>query len=96
MDGTPLDFRAPRAIGAVRLDHGFADLERDGDGLAWVRIATAGGGRRAALWMDGAYRYVMVFTGDTLAPARRRRGLAVEPMSCARPTRCSPARRARA
>jgi aldose 1-epimerase len=24
----------------------------------------------------------MLFTGDTLAPARRRRGLAIEPMSC--------------
>jgi hypothetical protein len=25
----------------------------------------------------------MVFTGDTLAPERRRRGVAVEPMTCA-------------
>ena len=25
----------------------------------------------------------MVFTGDTLTPDRRRRGLAVEPMTCA-------------
>jgi aldose 1-epimerase len=38
---------------------------------------------RAALWVDEAYRYLMVYTGDTLAPERRRRGLAVEPMTCA-------------
>ena len=34
--------------------------------------------------MDQAYRYLMLFTGDSLAdPARRRRGLGVEPMTCA-------------
>jgi aldose 1-epimerase len=33
--------------------------------------------------MDGLWGFVMVFTGDTLAPERRRRGLAVEPMTCA-------------
>jgi aldose 1-epimerase len=33
--------------------------------------------------MDEAYAFVRVFTGDTLAPGRRRRGLAVEPMTCA-------------
>ena len=35
------------------------------------------------LWMDEAFGYLMVFTGDTLPPALRRRGLAVEPMTCA-------------
>jgi len=29
------------------------------------------------------YEYVMVFTGDTLAEDRRRRGVAIEPMLCA-------------
>ena len=38
---------------------------------------------RVALWADEAYGYLMVYTGDTLAPERRRRGLAVEPMTCA-------------
>jgi aldose 1-epimerase len=33
--------------------------------------------------MDEAFPFAMVFTGDTLAPDRRRRGLAVEPMTCA-------------
>ena len=37
------------------------------DGLARVRLA-AGDGRAATLWMDEAFPYVMVFTGDTLPP----------------------------
>jgi aldose 1-epimerase len=83
VEGMSLDFRSPRELGPMRLDHGFGDLERDPDGLAWVRIATPGGRRRVALWLDGAYTHLMLFTGDTLAAPERRRGLAVEPMSCA-------------
>ena len=37
-----------------------------------------------SLWMDEAFGYLMLFTGDTIAdPDRRRRGLAVEPMTAA-------------
>jgi len=37
-----------------------------------------------ALWVDESYGYVMAFTGDSLPqPERRRRGLGVEPMTCA-------------
>ncbi len=32
--------------------------------------------------MDDAYELIEVFTGDALAPERRRRGLGVEPMTC--------------
>jgi aldose 1-epimerase len=56
-------------------------LTRDADGRARVRLE--GEGAAVTLWMGDAYRFVMVYTGDTLAVARRRRGLAVEPMSCA-------------
>jgi aldose 1-epimerase len=76
-----LDLRAGRAIGGSVLDHCFTDLARDGDGRATVTLA--GPSRRVRLWMDGTYGFVMVFTGDTLAPDRRRRGVAVEPMTCA-------------
>ena len=40
-------------------------------------------GRRPAitLWVDESYRYLMLFTGDTL-PDVNRRSLAVEPMTC--------------
>ena len=63
------------------IDHAFSDLERDDDGLAWVRL-TAPDGRGVAVWMDAAYGYLQLFTGDVVPEPRRRRGLAVEPMTC--------------
>jgi aldose 1-epimerase len=39
-------------------------------------------GSRAEIWVDAAYPYVELYTGDTLAPGRRRRGLGTEPMTC--------------
>lgn len=78
--GTEFDFRAGRKLGDTRLDHAFTGLRRDGGGLAWVRLD--GGGTRGALWADGAYRWLQVFTGDPLEPAMRRTALAVEPMTC--------------
>ena len=38
-------------------------------------------GAGLSLWMDEAYPYVMLFTGDPL-PDVARRSLAVEPMTC--------------
>ena len=77
VEGTELDFRVPKAIGSVQLDHCFTDLERAADGRARVEL-----GGRAALWVDESYPYVMVFTGDAL-PDVSRRSVAVEPMTCA-------------
>jgi aldose 1-epimerase len=75
--GTALDFRRARALGGARLDHCFTGLERDRDGTARVTFGDL------ELWMDRAYGYVMLYSGDTLPDARRRRrGLAVEPMTC--------------
>jgi aldose 1-epimerase len=79
--GTALDFREGRVIGDSVLDTCFCDLERDGDGR--VRATLAGEHSSVTLWMGEAFEYAMVYSGDTLAPARRRQGLAVEPMSCA-------------
>jgi aldose 1-epimerase len=37
-----------------------------------------------SVWLDASYPYMMLFTGDSLPEAaRRRRGLGVEPMTCA-------------
>jgi aldose 1-epimerase len=82
--GTPYDFRAPRALGDLRLDDAFTALARDEDGRARVRLSEPDGARRATLWMDEAYEFVMLFSGDALPqPERRRRSLGVEPMTCA-------------
>jgi aldose 1-epimerase len=82
--GTQYDFRAPRAIGDTRLDTGYSDLIRDPDGRARVVLGAPDGGPEVALWLGSAYGYVMAFSGDTLPDvSRRRRGLGVEPMTCA-------------
>ena len=81
VEGTPYDLRAGRAVGDLVVDHCFTDLDRDADGRAWVRL-TGPDGRGTAVWQDGAYSHLQLFTGDVLAEPRRRRGLAVEPMTC--------------
>jgi aldose 1-epimerase len=85
VDGTDVDFRAGRRIGPARLDTAFTDLARGDSGRAVVELAPAAADQAGVrMWMDGGYTHVMVFSGDTLAdPARRRRGLAIEPMTCA-------------
>jgi aldose 1-epimerase len=76
-----LDFRVGRPIDATRLDTCFTNLERDTAGNTSVELAGPDG-RHVEVWMDGNYRWLMVYSGETLAPARRRQGLAVEPMTC--------------
>jgi aldose 1-epimerase len=76
------DFRAGREIGAAVIDDCYRSPVREADGLARVRLS-APSGRTVVMWLDALWSHIMVFTGDTLAPERRRRGLAVEPMTCA-------------
>jgi aldose 1-epimerase len=81
--GTAYDFRQPKRIGSIKLDHAFTDLERDPDGIARVELRDPNRGAQVWLWVDRSYAYLMLFTGDAIADVNRRRhGLAVEPMSC--------------
>jgi aldose 1-epimerase len=81
--GGTYDFRSEDAIGERRLDTAFAGLRREPDGLARVTLRNASAGHALSMWMDEAFRYVQVYTGDTLEPVeRRRRGVAIEPMTC--------------
>jgi aldose 1-epimerase len=81
--GSEFDFREPRIVGETRLDTAFCALDRDGDGRAHVTVTGAQDDAGAEVWMEERFRYVMVYTGDTLEPAsRRRRGIAIEPMTC--------------
>jgi len=68
--------REPQRVGDAKLDDAFGDLERDDNGIARVRVDDT------TVWMDDAYRYVQLFTGDL--PDVQRRSLAVEPMTCPR------------
>ena len=78
---TPYDFRRPRQLGELEIDHAFTDLARDADGRAWLRLHGSDG-LTAQLWVDSTYPLIEVFTSDTLSPDRRRRGLGAEPMTC--------------
>jgi aldose 1-epimerase len=82
VDGSELDFRAPKLIGSTVMDNCFSDLERDADGRARVRLRNPASGLGLAVWLDESFRYIQAFTGETLAPARRRQGIAIEPMTC--------------
>lgn len=78
---TNYDFSRPRPLDGMRIDHAFTGLARDRDGLAWVRL-TGADQVTAALWVDQSYPIIELYTADTLAPERRRTGLAAEPMTC--------------
>ena len=80
VQGTPYDFREPRAIGPLEIDHAFHDLRRGPDGRARVRLESDD--RAVEFWTDEGCRWIEVFTGDSVPEAeRRRRGLGLEPMS---------------
>jgi aldose 1-epimerase len=84
VEGTEYDFLEPRKIGPTKLDTAFTSLLADADGLSRVVLQNPDFHRRLTVWMDSAYQYLMIFTGDTISQAsRRRRGIAIEPMTCA-------------
>lgn len=80
--GGEYDLSSPRVLGEQPMDCAFTDLARDEAGRAACRLA-APDGATAELWVDESYPFLELYTGDTLSPPRRRRGLAVEPMTCA-------------
>jgi aldose 1-epimerase len=83
VSGTDRDLRELRPIGDLVLDTAFTDLEQSPDGTSTV-LACRPDGSSVELWMDEQYRYVELFTGDSLPQEqRRRRSLGVEPMTAA-------------
>jgi aldose 1-epimerase len=80
VSGSEHDFRTPRRIGEQVLDTAFTDLVPDDDG--WVRVRLDDpDGSGVVLRAGPTTRWLQAFTGDTLAAARRRTAVAVEPMS---------------
>jgi aldose 1-epimerase len=67
-------------IGDRTLDDAFTDLVRDDDG--WARARLRGAAGEVELAVDGAWSWLQVFSGDQLPEGRRRRSLAIEPMTC--------------
>lgn len=84
VEGTPYDFSEARTIDETVMDTGFADLIRDRDGFARVTLSAPGGHPSVTVFMDASLPFLQIYTGDTLsAPAAQRRGVAIEPYSCA-------------
>ncbi|HWX52680.1 MAG TPA: hypothetical protein VNY34_05270, partial [Solirubrobacteraceae bacterium] len=80
--GTGYDLRRRRLVGDQQLDEAFTDLGRDQDGAA-TAVLWGPDGARVELWVDERYPFLEIYTGDGLGAGRSRRGLAVEPMTCA-------------
>ncbi|GIH03612.1 aldose 1-epimerase [Rhizocola hellebori] len=77
--GTDYDFGSPRAIGAAKLDTTFTDLESGGNA---VTMTSRTGEHALRVWGDEVFKWWQLFTGDTVPDPRRRRSIAVEPMTC--------------
>ncbi len=72
------DFRSPARIGARVIDHTFGALVTDAAGRGTLTVADPGG-FTTELWWEAPFRYIHLYTSDTLGPARFRRSLSVEP-----------------
>jgi aldose 1-epimerase len=82
VEDTRFDFRTARPIGDTQIDAAFTGLLREESGRTFTRL-TGADGHCVELWVDEHHDFLEIYTGDELAPARRRRGLGVEPMTCA-------------
>jgi aldose 1-epimerase len=81
VEGSDFDFRRPRRIGAVRIDHAFSDLGFDGAGSARLVLRDPAGTGVAMEW-DTVCHWLQLHTADKEAAGPTRLGLAVEPMTC--------------
>ena len=67
-------------IGPRAFDTPLTDLDREDDG--WARLRLRGPLGQLELGTDRAWPWLQIYTGDDLPEGRRRRSLAVEPMTC--------------
>jgi aldose 1-epimerase len=81
VDRGPYDFRTLKQVGSTVLDTCFTDLTPDGDGL--TRIKLRGFREEVVVFMDSAFKYLQVYSGDTLPASDRRIAIALEPQTCA-------------
>src|SRR3989442_13656181 len=66
------------------MDTAFANLVPDREGLVRFHLHAPGGEPRVTLWMEAVYGFLMIYTPDAIPDrTRRRRSIAIEPMTCA-------------
>jgi aldose 1-epimerase len=78
------DFSADqyRRIGAMRFNQCFVNLIRNEAGICTVPLRNPDTGRTVSIEMDTSFTAFVLYTGDAIQQAPRR-GLAIEPMTCA-------------
>lgn len=82
-DAERFDFREPRVLGAVEIDHAYTGLARDEAGFTTVRLTDPEGTGVEMVWGQ-ACPWVQIHTADKgIGKPGHRAGLAVEPMTCA-------------
>lgn len=82
VDGTEFDFRQPRPVGETVLNICYLHPARDADGRLRIRLAGSDAQKAVTVWMDTAFDYVVLYSGDPLPDDHRRKSLAIEPMTC--------------
>ena len=85
VDADRFDYRAPRVLGSVEIDHAYTGLIRDADDRATVVVTDPSGSAVAMSWASEC-PWVQIHTADLpTGPGTpgHRAGLAVEPMTCA-------------
>ena len=80
--GSEYDFTTGRRIGNLVLDTCFGDVAADPEGGSTVTLTGPDPTVAVSIWADPAFGWWQVYTGDTLGGERRRRSVAVEPMTC--------------
>ncbi len=71
------------SLSAVSLDDCFTGLGRSGGSGVAATFRPGPRSRPVRLTVGPSFSHLMVFTGDTLRAPRRRRAVAIEPMTCA-------------
>jgi aldose 1-epimerase len=79
--GSEFDYLAPKRIGQAVLDTAFGEVVRDEAGNSAVTLSGPDG-PTTRVWADDSFGWWQIFTADTTPGPRRRRSLAVEPMTC--------------
>jgi aldose 1-epimerase len=81
VQGHAFDYRSPRLLGGVEIDHAFTGIGWDRQGRAELMLRDPAGTGVGMRW-DQACPWLQVHTADKPAPLPSRLGLAVEPMTC--------------
>jgi aldose 1-epimerase len=82
VDETAIDFRLAHAIEQTVLNTCYCAPQRGSDGRVRVTLTDPSVKRALTVWMDEAFEYIVLYSGDPLPESHRRRALAIEPMTC--------------